>query len=220
MAKTFRFPSPQNRTTIGGSTGSGKSQFAVWFLSTRNIADRPWVIVDPKGDELIADLPVLELSPGSKPPREPGLYVIRPLPGLHDDWLEQFFWQCWVQEDIGLYVDEGYRVPRNSKAFLALLTQGRSKHIEMITCTQRPVLCHPMLFSESDFLVLFRMNKPTDRDTMSDYISASVKKRLPEYNSYWYDVGQDACFPLKPAPSRDEILDRFDRFKKRKVRIL
>jgi hypothetical protein len=224
MAKSFRFPTPQNRTTISGSTGSGKSQFGMWLLSTRDILDRPWVIFDPKGDDLIAELPAQELPIGAAPPKEPGLYVMRPIPEFHDAWVEKFFWQCWAQEDIGLFIDEGYMVPKNSKAFQALLTQGRSKYIEMIMLTQRPVRCHPMMFSESDFLSIFRLNKPQDRETIYDYVSDStdvnVRLRLPEYNSYWYDVGQDTCFTLKPAPSRNTIIEAFQRFAKRTVRVL
>lgn len=176
--------------------------------------------MDPKGDELIAELPTEEIPLGARPPKSPGLYVMRPIPGLHDAWIEQFMWQCWEQEDIGLYIDEGYMIPRNSKAFLALLTQGRSKHIEMIMCSQRPVWCHPMMFSESDFLQVFRLNKPQDRDTLQDAISVDIRKRLPEYYSYWYDVGRDRGFTLKPVPERDTIVEGFERFKKRRLRVL
>jgi hypothetical protein len=216
----FRFPNPTNRTAIVGSTGSGKSQFATWLLSTRNIDVRPWVIIDPKGDDLIGELPCEEIMRGEKPPREPGLYVMRPLPGTDDAWLEQFLWQCWSQEDIGIYIDEGYMIPRYSKAFQALLTQGRSKNIEMIMLSQRPVRCHPMMFSESDYLVVFRLNKPQDRETMQDAMSMNINKRLPEYNSYWYDVGRDKGFTLKPAPDRDDIVEAFERYAKRRVRVL
>lgn len=217
---SFRFPKPTNRTAIVGSTGSGKSQFACWLLSTRNIHERPWTIIDPKRDELIAELPAQEILPGGKPPRAPGLYVIHPMPGTDDAWLEQYLWDVWAQEDHALYIDEGYMIPRNSKAFQALLTQGRSKHIEMIMLSQRPVWCHPMMFSEADFLSVFRLNKPGDRDTIQDAISVNIQKRLPEFHSYWYDVGRDRGFQLKPAPSRGQIIEAFDRFDKRKVKVI
>jgi hypothetical protein len=178
------------------------------------------VIFNPKRDKTIKLLPTILLPPGSRPPTEPGLYEVQPLPEVHDAWLERFLWQCWEQEDLILYFDEGYMVPRNSKAMLALLTQGRDKYIQMIMCTQRPVLCHPMMFSESDFLWIFRFNKPIDRDTIAQYISADVKKRLPKFHSYWYDVGEDACFTLKPVPGKSELIASFDRFAKRRVGML
>ena len=216
----FRFPKKTQRITIGGSTGSGKTYGALWLLSQCDIDVRPWVILNPKKDPTIADVPTTILPVGSKPPKAPGLYEIQPVPEIHDAWVERFLWQCWQQEDIGLYIDEGYMIPRNSKAMLALLTQGRSKYIQMIMLTQRPVLCHPMMFSESDFLWVYRFNKPIDRDTISQYISADVKKRLPEFHSYWYDVGQDACFVLGPVPDKAELIASFDRFEKRRVRTM
>lgn len=207
----FRLPDSQKRTTVAGSTGSGKTQFSVGLLSTRDYNERPWIINDPKGDELIASIGAIELPRGSKPPTVPGLYVMHPRFGDPEDmaWQERFFEQVWAQEYTGLYIDEGYMVPRNSKSFLALLTQGRSKRIEMIMCTQRPVMCHPMMFSESDFLCAFRLNKPRDRETVNEYMNVDVRNRLPEYSSYWYDVGKNTTFTLGPAPSRDEIITSF-----------
>lgn len=220
MSQGFRFPDPTKRTAFVGSTGSGKTQGAAWLLSTRNINDRPFVIVDPKRDALLGELGAQEIKPGDNPPRAPGLYIMHPMPGMHDELLERFLWKCWEQEDIGLLIDEGYMIPRHSKAFLALLTQGRSKHIEMIMCSQRPKWCHPMMFSESDFLAVYRLNKPEDRDTMQDAMSMNIKKRLPEFNFYWYDVGRDTGFHLKPVPSRSQIISSFERFKKRKVSVI
>lgn len=216
----FRFPDRQKRTTVAGSTGSGKTQFSIGLLSTRDYGRRPWTIIDPKGDDLIAEIDPQELRRGSKPPTDPGLYVIRPKFGDPDDmdWLESYLTQIWVQENHGVHLDEGYMVPRNSKAFLALLTQGRSKNIEMIMCTQRPVMCHPMMFSESDFLCSFRLNKPRDRETINEYMNADVRNRLPEYNSYWYDVAKNKTFVLGPAPSREEIVGSFRHRLKRGIR--
>ena len=220
MASKFRFPGPTNRTAIVGSTGSGKSQFATWLLSTRNILDRPWVIMDPKCDDLIAELPARELGAGDKPPKQPGLYVMHPLPDVHDVWVENFMQQVWAQEDVGLYIDEGYMIPRNSRGLRALLTQGRSKHIEMIILSQRPTWCHPMIFSESDFLSVFRLNKPEDREKMEDAMSMNIEKRLPPYHSYWYDVGRNQGFTMGPVPERDQIIGSFRRFAQRTLKVI
>jgi hypothetical protein len=217
---SFRLPGRDNRTAVVGSTGSGKSQFAVGLLSTRDFHIRPWVIFDPKNDSLIAELDATELPRGSKPPTDPGLYVIHPLPDVDDAWVEGFMLQCWMQENIGLLIDELYMISRYSKSFKFLLTQGRSKHIEMIMCSQRPAWCHPMSFSESDFLSVFRLNKPEDRKTMQDAMSLNIKERLPQFNSYWYDVGRDKGFILTPAPSRDELIQRFRARLGRKVRMI
>lgn len=220
MTQGFRFPGPTSRTTIAGSTGSGKSQFGLWLAGTSLSTDRPIVIIDFKRDDLIGELPAQEIAVGEKPPRMPGLYVYRPLPDIHDEYVERFLYQCWAQEDIVLFVDESYMINRNSKAMKMLLTQGRSKHIQLFMLTQRPAFCNPWLFSESDFLSVFRLNKPGDTATLQDAISVNISKRLPEYHSYWYDVGRDRGFTLGPAPSRDDIIASFQRFAKRTVKVL
>lgn len=216
----FRWPGPTHRTSVVGSTGTGKSFFAVNLLSTRNINDRPWTIFDPKNDQLIGELPTQDLPVGSSPPKAPGLYRINPIPDLHDEWIERYMWEMWKQEDHGFYIDEGYMISRHSNSLKALLTQGRSKHIEMIMLSQRPAWCHPMMFSESDFLSIFRLNKLEDRQRMQSNSSVNVMKRLPEYHSYWYDVGRDNGFVMKPVPRKDVLIKSFDRFIKRKVTVI
>lgn len=217
---SFRLPGPTNRTSIVGSTGTGKSQFATWLLSTRNIQDRPWTIIDHKNDELISELPTQDLDISSAPPKAPGLYRINPIPEVHDEWVEKYLWQILHQEDHGVYIDEGYMIPRNSRGLKALLTQGRSKHIEMIMLSQRPAWCHPMMFSESEFLSVFRLNKLEDKQRMQGNISVDVMKRLPEYHSYWYDVGRDNGFVMKPVPDRETIIRSFDKHIKRRVTVI
>jgi hypothetical protein len=76
------------------------------------------------------------------------------------------------------------------------------------------------MFSESDFQCVFRLNKPKDTDVLQDTMTMNIKKRLPEYHSYWYDVGRDRGFILKPAPGRDELIASFDRQLKQKVKVL
>src|SRR6476659_4299769 len=119
---TINLPSSDNRTTVIGSTGSGKTQFSVWLLSTRDFNLRPWVIFDFKGDVLLDELGAKPWTLIS-PPKDPVLYIIRPLPG--DEMLvSNFFFKVWQQEHIGIYVDEGYMLPKNDRWFRACLTQG------------------------------------------------------------------------------------------------
>ena len=110
----------------------------------------------------------------------------------------------WEQENCGLFIDEGYMIAK-SKAFVALLTQGRSKNIPLLTLSQRPRLVTPFAFSEADYLMIFRLSKPEDRKTMQDYVDQDISKRLPPYHSYWYDVTRDALTVLRPVPDREWI---------------
>jgi len=132
---TVRLPDSTKRTAVIGSTGSGKTRGGIWLLSSRDWDVRPWVIIDFKHDDFIARIPGLqEIRVTDAPPKRPGLYVVRPHPDDQAE-LDQFMYRCWDQENIGLFFDEGLMVGKNGRSrwMRALLTQGRSKHIPMIT---------------------------------------------------------------------------------------
>lgn len=216
----FRLPNSTQRLAVVGSTGSGKTVKGLEIFSYSDYDVRPHVIIDYKKDDLIEELPY-ELWPlNGKAPTKPGLYVVRPLLDVHDEAVELLLIDIWRKGHIGLFIDEGYMIPRMSRGMKAIYTQGRSKHVSLILLSQRPSWCNPFMFSESDFLSVFRLNKPGDRDTLQDSISFSIKNRLPQYHSYWYDVGRDKGFILEPAAGRDEIIDTFDRRLKRQVKVI
>lgn len=205
-------PADDDRTLIVGSTGSGKTQFGIWLLSTRNWYARPTVLFDWKGDKLIAALPAKVISINSNPPRDPGLYVVRPLPGTDEEAVDRFLFKCWQQEDMILYFDEGYMVGKSNKWYNALLTQGRSKLIEIITLSQRPVWLSRFAFSEATYFGIFRLTDEDDRKTVGRFIPKSLYTsgtRLERYHSVWYDVAADQGLELAPVPSRAEIIAAF-----------
>lgn len=221
----IRFPNDTNRTVIIGPTGSGKTVFGIWLLSTCLTLDyqrKPVVIFDFKGDELIEQLNPKEIDIRAKPPRKPGLYVVRPLP--HETGLvEAFLWRVWMQGDTGLFVDEGYMLEK-SKALNAILTQGRSKKIPMIILAQRPVWLSRFVFSESQFFAIFNLIDKRDRDTVQQIVSADLSQpRLP-YECLWYDVGGNAgrgsATIFKPVPPVPEIVAMFSRSSAPKMRVI
>lgn len=185
-------------------------------------AGRPWFIFDSKGDALIREINPEEIDIRKKPPLIPGLYVLRPRPMLDDDHWTEFLWNIWRQENAGVYSDEGYMIPGiRNPAFRALLTQGRSKRIEMITLSQRPVWMDKFTFTEADFWQIFRLNGLDDRKSISAIIGNQVDRDLPEFNSYWYDVGRNSTVRFAPVPGRDELLDIFhERLVRRKLKVL
>lgn len=204
---TINLPKADNRTCVIGSTGSGKTQFSVWLLSTRDFLIRPWVIFDFKGDALLEELGAKEIGLHTFP-REPGLYIIRPLPG--DEMLvSNYFQKCWANENIGIYIDEGYMVPKNDRWFRACLTQGRSKHIEMIVCSQRPVFLDKFVFTESNFFAIFNMNYGEDRKTVAAYLDNHKPGLLPKYHSLWYEVNDQQSHILGPVPDVVTLINTF-----------
>jgi len=211
-----RLPKYDNRTAIVGSSGSGKTQFAVWLLSSRDFDVRPWYIFDFKGDELIAMIGAREISVYSEPPTKPGLYVIRPIPEKDDDAVEQFIWKIWANENAGIYIDEGYMIGPRNPAYNACLTQGRSKHIEMITLSQRPLWLSRFVFSEANFFAVFNLTDEKDRKEVGRFLNGRSSLLLPRFNCLWYDVDKQETCQFAPVPHRNIIIKTFqDRLRKR-----
>lgn len=206
----YTLPKTDKRTTIVGSTGSGKTFTAVWLLSTRDFHLRPWFIVDFKGDQLIADIPgTKEINVYDNPPTKPGIYIIRPIKNRDDDALTAFLWKVWENENAGIYIDEGYMLGVRNQALSALLTQGRSKLIEMIILIQRPVWCDKFIFSEANHFYVMKLQLEGDRKFISEYLDGSPIRRLPRYYSYWYSADEQEGLILKPVPNRSSILAGF-----------
>lgn len=212
-ASLFRFPSLSERAVVVGRTGSGKTQFSAWLLSEARFDIQPYVIVDYKGDALLNDIPFVQDLSLDQFPRKPGLYRISPLPETDDEKVEAWLWEIWKREKIGLYVDEAYRIPDKGGAFNAILTQGRSKKIPVISCSQRPAWLSRFVFSEADFFAVFQLNDREDRLKVRRFLSedgAQVTRRLPDFSCYWYDVKKDSLMIMSPVPDANTLLERFE----------
>lgn len=203
---SFQLPGANDRTTIIGGTGTGKTTLGAWVLSKQRFDARPWILLDFKDEELwdlIGDPPLRELKLG-KMPGKTGLYRMHVAPGQEDD-LETWLWNVWKHENIGLFCDEVSLIPQRN-AFKAILRQGRSKRIPVISCTQRPVDCDREIFTESQYVSVFRMDDIRDYKTIQGFTrNAPIEKPLKERWSYWYDKRNFTCTVLKPVPSPDII---------------
>jgi hypothetical protein len=212
-------PGDTDRISIVGTTGSGKTVAGLYHLSRRAVDSKTWIIYDFKRDDLINGIPSFQhIDLSSKLPERPGVYVVHPHPG-GEDAVEDHMLRIWKEEDIGVYVDEGYMVGQRSPAFRALLTQGRSKHIPMIVLSQRPVYMDRFVFTESQYFQVFRLQHEDDIKTTEKFIPRDLSVRLPTYHSYYYDAVNDSLIVLKPAPDYDAIRDTFETklYKMRKV---
>lgn len=205
-------PGDDDRTVIVGSTGSGKTFAGIWLLSNRNWYERPTYIFDFKGDALIASLPATLIGIRNPPPRDPGLYVVRPLPEQDDDAVAEFMRQIWVSGDCILYIDEGYMIQKSNKWFNALLTQGRSKLIEIITLSQRPLWLSRFVFSEATYFGIFNLTDRDDRKTVGRFVPTDLYTSdtwLERHHWIWYSVAQGEGRELDPVPGRAQIIARF-----------
>lgn len=210
MPQNFRLPSNKQRIAIMGRTGSGKSQAALWHLSLAGFDKMPWIILDFKGDENINAIQGAQHITYKDVPTKPGIYILHPMPG-DKDALEAYLYKLWEKERVGILVDEGYMLQDND-AFLACLTQGRSKRIPMIVLTQRPAWITRFVFSEADFYQVFALNDRRDRKTIAEFMPGDVKDapKLPDFHSYYYDVGRDELVVMAPVPDMDTILEKID----------
>lgn len=219
-----RNPTDGDRVVVLGDTGSGKSQFAIGLLSTRDWHKKPWIIIDYKGEDLIED--ILEECDGfikhikvtDKPPTKPGLYYLKVRPLLDDAAIELFLRRVYENQKTGIFLDEGYALPKGSQFFDIILTQGRSLKIPVICLYQRPVHMSRFAISQSTFRAVFRLGDERDAETAARFIrpaitnkgdKITVLSRLPDYHCLWYDVGKGVSTVLRPAPARQEIIDTF-----------
>jgi hypothetical protein len=206
----YGLPAHDKRTVIIGSTGSGKTYTACWLLAHTNWHQRPCYVLDYKGDSLIQEIGMTDINVNMPPPRKPGLYRVPLIPEISDEALTLFLWRVWRNENAIVYVDEGYMVPQENKAFKALLTQGRSKNVQMITLVQRPVFCSKFVFSEANHFYVMRLQTEDDRKYVRGYLDGTNINSLPRFHSYWYSADDQEGAHLAPVPGRASILEIFD----------
>lgn len=224
----FRLPDLTHRVSINGRTGSGKTVIGAWLLSLARFDLQPFVIIDYKREKLLESIDrARDLDFSAKLPKESGVYILRAFPGASDEAVEQWLWRALRRGSIGVYIDEGYQLPKNSNALRAILTMGRSLRIPTTVISQRPVQVPRAVFSECDFYSCFHLNDQRDRDVVGEFTPNekentiwSLTRRLPPYYSRWYDIGRDFSCILKPAPSPEQILATFERRLKPRFRWL
>lgn len=200
-----RWPGPDDRTVILGSTGSGKTTLGAYLLCYRDWLFRPWFIFNFKQDKLLLQFPAKEIAITAPPPREPGLYIINVLPN-EEELVSIFLYKCWLMENCGIYIDEGTMVGFRDKWFRACLTQGRSKYIEMIILSQRPVSLDKYVFTEATFFGIFNLNWIDDRKSVEGYLNGEKVGRLDRFNFRWYDVNEQQMTVFGPVPTGPEII--------------
>lgn len=206
----FELPKPDEHTTVIGRTGSGKTQLGAWILSKSDYHARPHYVFDWKREKLFNSIAKAHrLKPGTALPTDPGLYILPFMPD--DETLDDTCWQIYHNENACVLVDEGSMIDRFSQPFRALMTQGRSKNINLINLTQRPANCAREVFSEASHLCVFQMNDDRDKKIIQGFTNLDLEPILPQYHSHWYNAKSGENYNLLPAPEVDSILERFEK---------
>jgi len=204
----IRLPGPRDRITIIGPTGSGKTHAALWHLSNASFNVRPFVVIDPKREELVAQIEDAEYIDVGEVPNEPGIYVVNPIPS-DAPLLDKMLMDIWEHENIGIWIDEGLMFGTGD-GIDACFTQGRSKHIPMIMLMQRPIWVSRFAISEATFIQYFGLEDKRDQQTVRGFTKIPVADTLPRFHSYYYDVPRKQNYLWKPMPSADYILGRIN----------
>jgi hypothetical protein len=228
MAKPIKLPGKHNRIVLVGRTGTGKTVAGLWHLSQQNL-DRPWVILNFKNDEHIDSIEnTAEIDFDWKPTKkDKGLYILRPLPSDMKGTIQRpsnidvFLWKIWAAEKCGIFVDECFMVG-NSDAFNSCLTQGRSKQVPMIMCTQRPVWISRFCFSEASYVQVFDLNDARDIDTIESFVPIVWEQEPPlePFQSWYYEIDRNYLVRLKPVPDMDHIRGTFKSKLRKRVTFL
>lgn len=217
-----RLPNKTQRLVVIGRTGTGKTVAGLWHLSNFNFekpAGDPWIIIDFKRDEHIDSIENkqeigFDYIPSKK---DDGLFVIHALPAdckatvREASRVDQFLHKIWERENIGIFIDEAY-VIGECEGLELCLTQGRSKRIPMILCTQRPVWISRFAFSEASFIQCFSLNDERDKQTVEAFLPIEFddEPKLEGHQSFYYDVSEDELVRFAPVPDMAAIREKFD----------
>lgn len=206
---TVRLPGNMDRLTEIGCTGSGKTVAALWQLSKKDFKEMPWVILDFKREDF-NDVRARKI--GYEIPEDGGLYIIQPRLDEKKK-LENFLWKVWDSRGIGIYIDEAYMVEymESNEPFIAILTQGRSKHIPMINLAQRPAWISRFVISEAQYIQVFDLTDLRDYETLENFMPKLEGRTLPTYHSWYWDVRQKQLVQFSPVPPKEEIIAAINR---------
>jgi hypothetical protein len=212
-------PNLSERVTCIGRTGTGKTVGGLWHLANYPLDKFPFVLIDFKNEEHFDSLPNVQevgfdFVPGRK---DDGLFRLRCTPYdvmgtiKEKSRLDGFLVHIWEHEDCGLFVDEAYIIG-NSTALNLCYTQGRSKQIPMITCTQRPSNCSRYAFSEASFIQCFDLNDQRDIDTVEEFMPIDWDDEPPllKHQSYYYEIAENDMVRLNPVPPVKDLREIFD----------
>lgn len=157
---------PNERATLIGKTGSGKTTLARYLLEPFKYI----VVLDLKGTINWASYKVVSDFKRLTKEKEPRL-VFRPSAKLLRDekLIDDFFWWIYQRKNTCLYVDEVYSVVSGNwlpNGYHAILTRGRERNITLLNSTQRPTRIPTEVLSEVERIFVFRLRMFRDREKL------------------------------------------------------
>ena len=192
---------PDERWGIVGKTGSGKSVFGKWLMARWRAAGwriliidqylrwantyaetpqeatlhQPYILHTP---HLIADCPVMIYKPT--------------LPAYADHNLDLLLFEVVETGYVVVLFDEGRGVSTSHSippGVSQVMVAGRKAHVPVYFLTQAPRVIHPDILAMCEWLVLFQVNRPEDREYMAVYMEDPQVERA--IKPFWFWVKRD-----------------------------
>lgn len=213
-------PGQSHFITIVGRKGSGKSR-----LAHRLFASYPYdrLVVDPHADtrsagggyhveaeELTTPLPPRLLAAD---PDKPTTWRFVPDPGspTYRDDLDRAVGLAFAHRRTCCWVDEmGDVAPVNQTGpnVRRALRQGRHRQLTLIMCEIRPKNVDPLVVGQADYVYVFDLPQPMDRQRVAENIGWPAKELdtlvggLPRHGYLRYDARAHELVEFPPLPLR------------------
>lgn len=181
------------RWFITGATGSGKTYFAKYVMAS-SPSDMPFIFIDSKTDALPEVRKKHKLSEAisllgrrfRSMPRLTRLII----DGIEPEKdAEQFNEMCRLMLKrgyVGLAVDEAYMTP-DVPHYQRLYTAGRSRHVPILACSQRPIRLPRVCISEATRICSFRLTDLRDWKILQG-CAPFDSSDLPNQAFKYYDI--------------------------------
>lgn len=209
-------PRQSNYITILGRKGSGKSYLAARLWETWPY-DR--LAIDPTGDARVGDdverledpLPIRWPALPDKERRSSLHYVPDVGSATYSDDLDRAVGLAFGRGRCLMWLDEvgeltrANRTPPNMRRFLH---QGRHKRISALMCGPRPIDVDPLVISQADYVYLFHLPHPRDKERVAGCIGikpdelAAAIDALGEHCYLRYDARTRDLVEFPPLPAR------------------
>lgn len=216
MAASLPSLSANDRVSIFGGTGSGKSVFA-HYLYRRIPENRGWwkVIIDVTNS--IDDPFALPLLPYQQIPWDKGwnFHFVPDLMGDLEAQVNFVYLECFRHGLVTIWLDEGNEVSTAHHTVRAVRTvnlQGRKNLTGQIMATPRPADISVSFFSQAQLVIVFNLATENDRKRVAGNFGMSLAEfdeemfALPQYGYLMYEVTTHRLWRMPPLPK--DIVNR------------
>lgn len=198
------------RIAFIGSTGSGKTQLAKFFLSRLNRV----VVIDPKHMFRLDGFKTTKRFPAWQ--KE---FKLIYRPRVNDDSdLYEYIRKLYKLKNVTIYVDEmatlSEMFPYSTAALGDIARVGREPRVALWSAMQRPRGTPRIFLSESETFFVFNLRAREDREYIKGYAGDETTERIPRFH-FWH-IRTDAESPelLTLDLEKDQIIKSNERSQK------